>query len=62
MFGLPLNSEDRHSWLGAAADGAARGEALKLPLIFVLMLMPVCVFAQTSDWKRITPIKRGVLV
>jgi hypothetical protein len=43
-------------------DWAARGRVLKWPLIFALMLLPVCAIAQTSDWKRITPTKRGVLV
>src|SRR5262245_60890906 len=62
MFGLPLNNEGRHSWLATASDGVARGRALNLPLIFVLLLMPLCAIAQTGGWKRITPTKRGVLV
>jgi hypothetical protein len=35
---------------------------LSKPLIFVLILLPLCGIAQTSGWKRITPTKRGVLV
>lgn len=60
MFGLPLNEEDRHSWLAAAAYRAAR--ALNVPVIFVLLLMPACAIAQMGGWKRITPTKRGILV
>ena len=60
MFGLPVD-KDRPSRLGALYK-AARGRVLKQPLIFVLLFLPLCAFAQTSDWKRITPTKRGVLV
>jgi hypothetical protein len=35
---------------------------LRKSLIFVLILLPLCGIAQTGGWKRITPIKRGVLV
>lgn len=33
-----------------------------MPFMFLLLLMPLCVIAQTGGWKRITPTKRGILV
>jgi hypothetical protein len=33
-----------------------------ISLIFVSLILPVCLIAQASEWKRITPTKRGVLV
>jgi hypothetical protein len=59
MFGPPLIVKGR---CATALVRAARRGPLKLPLTFVLLLMPVCANAQTGGWKRITPTKRGVLV
>ena len=48
-------------WFGARYLTGRVG-ALNVPLISVLILMPVCAIAQMSDWKRITPTKRGILM